>query len=164
MSEAPRKSQFLIYQAENGAIAIDVRFEDETVWLTQQLMADLFQTTKQNIGQHLKNIFEEGELAPESVVKNFFTTAVDRKSYSTNYYNLDTIIPVGYRVKSVWHMQPLIAELFQTTVPNISMHLRNIYEEGELAPDATLKQFLTVRQEGARQTEGLPGAIFGKGN
>ncbi len=75
MSQAPRKSQFLIYQGENGAIKIDVRFEDETVWLTQQLMADLFQTTKQNIGQHLKNIFDEGELASESVVKNFFTTA-----------------------------------------------------------------------------------------
>ena len=78
MSEAPGNSQFLVYQAENGAIKIDVRFEDETVWLTQQLMADLFQTTKQNIGQHLKNIFEEGELAPESAVKKFFTTAADR--------------------------------------------------------------------------------------
>ena len=78
MNEAPRKSQFLVYQAEDGAIKIDVRFEDETVWLTQQLMADLFQTTKQNIGQHLKNIFEVGELAPESVVKKFFTTAADR--------------------------------------------------------------------------------------
>ena len=77
MSEAPRKSQFLVYQAENGAIKIDVRFEDETVWLTQQLMAGLFQTTRQNIGQHQRNIFGEGELAPESVVKNFFTTAAD---------------------------------------------------------------------------------------
>jgi hypothetical protein len=78
MSETPRKSQFLVYQAENGAIKIDVRFEDETVWLTQQLMAELFQTTKQNIGQHLKHIFDEGELAPESVVKDFFATAADR--------------------------------------------------------------------------------------
>ncbi len=100
MSEAPRRSQFLVYQAENGAIKIDVRFEDETVWLTQQLMAELFQTTKQNIGQHLKHIFDEGELAPESAVKKFFTTAADGKSYSTNFYNLDAIISVGYRVKS----------------------------------------------------------------
>jgi len=100
MSNLPQKSQFLIYQAEGGAIKIDVRFENETVWLTQQLMADLFQTTKQNIGQHLKNIFEEGELVQESVVKNFFTTAADGKNYSTNFYNLDVIISVGYRVKS----------------------------------------------------------------
>ncbi len=100
MSEAPRNSQLLVYQAEDGAIKIDVRFDDETVWLTQQLMAELFQTTKQNIGQHLKHIFEEGELAPESAVKKFFTTAADGKSYSTNFYNLDAIISVGYRVKS----------------------------------------------------------------
>jgi len=100
MSDLPQKSQFLIYQAENGAVKIDVRFENETAWLTQQHMADLFQTTKQNIGQHLKRILEEGELVQESVVKNFFTTAADGKNYSTNFYNLDAIISVGYRVKS----------------------------------------------------------------
>ena len=71
------KSQFLVYEAEDGQIKIDVRLEDETVWLTQQLMTDLFQTTKQNIGQHLKNIFLEGELIEDSVVKKFFTTAAD---------------------------------------------------------------------------------------
>jgi hypothetical protein len=91
MSHTPAKSQFLIYQAANGVIKIDVRFEDETVWLTQQLMAELFQTTKQNIGQHLRNIFEEGELAQAEVVKNFFTTAADGKNYSTNFYNDVTI-------------------------------------------------------------------------
>jgi hypothetical protein len=100
MSDLPRKSQFLIYQSENGAIKIDVRFEDETVWLTQQLMAELFQTSKQNIGQHLKNIFEKGELTQEAVVKNFFTTAADGKNYSAKFYDLDAIISVGYRVKS----------------------------------------------------------------
>jgi hypothetical protein len=100
VSDLPQKSQFLIYQAADGAVKIDVRFENETVWLTQQHLADLFQTTKQNIGQHLKNIFEEGELAQASVVKNFFTTAADGKNYSTNFYNLDAIISVGYRVKS----------------------------------------------------------------
>ena|SRR3990172_2039880 len=88
MSSLPRKSQFLIYQAEGGAIKIDVRFEEETVWLTQQLMAELFQTSKQNIGQHLKNILEEGELTQEAVVKNFFTTAADGKNYSAKFYNL----------------------------------------------------------------------------
>jgi len=94
------KGQFLIYEAEDGRVKIDVRLSDETVWLTQQLMADLFQTTKQNIGQHLKNIFSEGELFEDSVVKKFFTTAVDGKKYKTNFYNLDAIISIGYRVKS----------------------------------------------------------------
>ena len=79
------KGQFLVYEAEDGRVKIDVRLEDETVWLTQQLMADLFQTTKQNIGQHLKNIFLEGELFEDSVVKKFFTTAADGKKYKTNF-------------------------------------------------------------------------------
>jgi hypothetical protein len=94
------RGQFLVYEAEDGQVKIDVRLEDETVWLTQQLMADLFQTTKQNIGQHLKNVFSEGELREDSVVKKFFTTAADGKRYRTNFYNLDAIISVGYRVKS----------------------------------------------------------------
>ncbi len=96
----PSKSQFLVYVAEDGRVKIDVRLEDETVWLTQQHMADLFRTTKQNVGQHLKNIFSEGELAENSVVKKFFTTAADGKKYKTNFYNLDAIISVGYRIKS----------------------------------------------------------------
>lgn len=99
-SAGPSKSQFLVYEAEDGQVKIDVRLEEETVWLTQQLMADLFQTTKQNIGQHLKNIFSEGELLEDSVVKKFFTTAADGKKYKTRFYNLDAIISVGYRVKS----------------------------------------------------------------
>jgi len=92
----PPGGQFLVYQAEDGKLKIDVRFEGETVWLTQQHMAELFRTTKQNIGQHLKKIFEEGELAQESVVKNLFTTAADGKRYATHFYNLDAIISVGY--------------------------------------------------------------------
>jgi hypothetical protein len=94
------RSQFLLYEAEDGQVKIDVRLEDETVWLTQQLMADLFQTTKQNVGQHLKNIFSEGELSENSVVKKIFTTAADGKNYETSFYNLDAIISVGYRIKS----------------------------------------------------------------
>ena len=94
------KGQFLVYEAEDGQVKIDVRLEDETVWLTQQLMAELFQTTKQNVGQHLKKIFSEGELSENSVVKKFFTTAADGKKYKTNFYDLDAIISVGYRVKS----------------------------------------------------------------
>jgi len=96
----PGKGQFLVYEAEDGQIKIDVRLEEETVWLSQQLMADLFQTTKQNVGQHLKKIFSEGELSEGAVVKKFFTTAADRKKYKINFYNLDAIISVGYRIKS----------------------------------------------------------------
>ena len=96
----PGKGQLVVYESEDGRIKIDVRLENETVWLTQQLMADLFQTTKQNIGQHLGNIFSDDELTEDSVVKKFFTTARDGKNYKTSFYNLDAIISVGYRVKS----------------------------------------------------------------
>lgn len=97
----PTKGEFLVYQTDDGRVKLEVRLENETVWLTQQLMAELFQTSKQNIGQHLKNIFDEGELEQDSVVKKFFTTAADGKKYETNFYNLDAIISVGYRVKSL---------------------------------------------------------------
>lgn len=79
----PPGGQFLVYQTEDGTLKIDVRFEGETVWLAQQRMADLFLTTKQNIGQHLKSIFEERELAQDSVVKCCFTTAADGKNHAT---------------------------------------------------------------------------------
>ncbi len=108
------KGQFLVYASEDGRSKIEVRLEGETVWLTQQHMAGLFQTTKQNISLHLKNIFDGGELTATSVVKDFLTTAADGKAYRTNYYNLDAIISVGYRVKSavatrfrVWATQKL---------------------------------------------------------
>jgi len=97
------KSQIIIYQTENGETKLDVRFQDETVWLTQKLMAELFQTTSQNITIHLKNIFEEGELEEEATCKDFLQVQkegnrdVKRKQ---KFYNLDAIISVGYRIKS----------------------------------------------------------------
>lgn len=81
-------------------IKIDVRLEDETVWLTQAKLCELFQKSKATISEHIKNVFEEGELIESSVVRNFRTTASDGKNYETNFYNLDIIISVGYRVKS----------------------------------------------------------------
>lgn len=93
-------SELIIYQSDDGGTRIETRLEDETVWLTQAQLAELFGTTKQNIGQHFKRIFEEGELSEDSVVKNFFTTAADGKNYNTAFYSLDAIISVGYRVKS----------------------------------------------------------------
>jgi len=92
--------EILIYEAPNGNIKIDVHLEDETVWLRQSQLCQLFQKTKSTISEHISNIFEEGELNESSVVRNFRTTAEDGKTYDTNYYNLDVIISVGYRVKS----------------------------------------------------------------
>lgn len=94
------KGEVLIYQSQDGNIKVDVQFLDETVWLTQSQLCDLFQKSKATISEHIKNIFLEGELNENSVVRNFRTTASDGKSYAINYYNLDVIISVGYRVKS----------------------------------------------------------------
>jgi hypothetical protein len=94
------KSEIIFYTTDDGKSRIEVRLEEETVWLTQAQMAELFQTTKQNISLHIKNIFDEGELQENSVVKEYLTTASDSKNYKTLYYNLNAIISVGYRVKS----------------------------------------------------------------
>lgn len=95
-----QESSILIYQTEDGQTKIETRLEDETVWLTQAQLCELFQKSKATISEHIKHIFEEGELDEISVVRKFRTTATDGKTYETNYYNLDVIISVGYRVKS----------------------------------------------------------------
>ena len=100
MMEASNNDNMLIYQSEDGKIKIDVRFENETVWLSLDQMAILFGRDKSTISRHIKNIFEEGELQDTSVVANYATTAMDGKTYQVDYYNLDVIISVGYRVKS----------------------------------------------------------------
>ncbi len=92
--------EIVLYQTEDQQTRIQVRLENETVWLTQTQMAELFQTSVPNVSMHIRNIFAEGELRPESVVKEFLTTAADGKNYRTGHYNLDVIISVGYRVKS----------------------------------------------------------------
>ena len=97
----PDKSEILMYKTDDGVTRIDVQIDQETVWLTQSQMMELFQTSKQNISLHIGNVFKEGELLPEAVVKESLTTAADGKKYLTKYYNLDVIISVGYRVKSL---------------------------------------------------------------
>ena len=94
------ENEIILYQPDE-AVKIEVRVEDETVWLTQQQMAMLFETTKQNISLHINNVFKEKELERDSVVKDSLTTASDGKKYHVQYYNLDVIISVGYRVKSL---------------------------------------------------------------
>mgnify|MGYP001208043050 CR=1 FL=1 len=91
---------FLLFESSPGKPRILVRLQDDTVWLSQAQLADLFQTTKQNISLHIRNIFEEGELEEGSVVKEYLTTAADGKSYQVLHYDLDVIISVGYRVRS----------------------------------------------------------------
>ena len=88
----------IIYQSEDGATKINVNLQDETVWLSIDQMSDLFQRDKSTISRHIKNIFIEGELQSNSVVAIFATTASDGKTYKVDYYNLDVIISVGYRV------------------------------------------------------------------
>jgi hypothetical protein len=96
-------SQIIIYQTEDGRTKLEVRLENETVWLTQKMMAELFQTTKQNISLHIQKIYEEKELHPESTVKKYLTVQNEGKrtvERMLEYYNLDMIISVGYRIKS----------------------------------------------------------------
>ncbi|GFM36890.1 virulence RhuM family protein [Desulfovibrio psychrotolerans] len=117
MTNLPQQSQFLIYQAEDGRVKIDVRFEDETVWLTQQMMAELFQTSQQNVSLHINNIYEEGELQPEATHKAYLSVRQEgarQVQRQLGHYNLDMIISVGYRVKShvatrfrIWATQQL---------------------------------------------------------
>ena len=99
MSE--NKTELIIYQTEDGRTKIDVHMENETVWLSLDQMAELFQRDKSTISRHIWNIFDEGELTRDSVVANFATTATDGKTYHVDYYSLDVIISVGYRVKSL---------------------------------------------------------------
>lgn len=97
------KRSFLIYRSENGQVKLDVRLENDTVWLTQSMMAELFQTTQQNISQHILNIYEEGELAPEATYKKFLLVRQEgsrKVKRQVDLYNLDMILSVGYRVKS----------------------------------------------------------------
>lgn len=92
--------EILIYQTDGGQTNIEVKIEDDTVWLTQQQLTELYQCSKSNISEHIKHIFEEGELDKDSVVRKFRTTADDGKTYNVTYYNLDMIISLGYRIKS----------------------------------------------------------------
>ena len=94
-------AEFLVFTSQAGEDSIEVRVADETVWLTQKLMAELFDVTVPTINEHLKNIFSCGEVMQDLVIRKFRITAVDGKQYNTNFYNLDAIISVGYRVNSM---------------------------------------------------------------
>ena len=102
-TEQPPEGQFLLYQTEDGQTRIECRFAGESIWLTQRLMAELFQTSKQNISLHLQNIYEEGELQPEATVKEYLMVQMEGTREVTrrvDYYSLDAVLAVGYRVRS----------------------------------------------------------------
>ena len=94
-------NKVIIYTANDGRTKIDVKLEEETLWLTQAQMCELYQTSKSNVSEHIKHIFEDGELNEDSVVRKFRTTATDGKEYLVSHYNLDMIIALGYRVRSI---------------------------------------------------------------
>jgi hypothetical protein len=99
--ELPQKrSEIILYQTEDNRTRIEVRLENETVWLAQAQMAELFQTSVPNVSMHIRNVLKEGELQADSVVKDFLTTAADGKKYQVAFYNLDMIIAIGYRIRS----------------------------------------------------------------
>jgi len=114
------QSQVLLYQASDGATRLEVRMEDETVWLSQSQMAELFQTTKQNVSLHIQNLFAEGELDRTATVKEYLTVQQEgsrQVSRSVEHYNLDVIISVGYRVKS--HSRHPVSHLGYTAAARI---------------------------------------------
>ena len=125
------EGELILYSTEDGAATIGLRAIDGTVWLTQLEMAELFDTSKQNVSLHINNILSEGELAAESVVKESLTTAADGKAYRTKVYNLDAILAVGYRVRSPRGTQ---FRRWATTV------LREYLVKGFAMDDARLKQ------------------------
>ncbi len=94
------KNNMIIYVSKDGNVKVDVNIQNEDIWMSQDVMANLYDTTKQNISYHLNNIFKEEELIKDSVVKDFLTTASDGKKYNVLHYNLDAIIAVGYRINS----------------------------------------------------------------
>ena len=129
------KNEIIVYQPEGGEFHIEVRVENETVWLTQAQMAELFNSTRNNITLHIKNIFQEHELDANSVCKESLLTANDGKKYKTKIYNLDVIISVGYRVKSIqgtrfrqWALQILKEHLLR----GCSVNQRLISHENRL--------------------------------
>jgi len=134
LSDFQNNTQILIYQTEDGKTRLDVRLEDETVWLSQKMLAELFHTTKQNISLHIQNVFDEGELTPGATVKEYLTVQTEgsrQVSRKVDFYNLDMIISVGYRVKS------LVATRFRQWA---TQRLREYIVKGFVMDDERLKQ------------------------
>jgi len=134
MDSEQAKGEILVYQTDDGRVRLDVRLQDESVWLTQPLMAELFQTTQQNISQHIQNIYEEGELEQEATHKKFLSVREEGKRQvqrNLDFYNLDMIISVGYRVKST------VATRFRISA---TLRLKEYIVKGFTMDDERLKE------------------------
>jgi len=149
---AENKSQIILYQTEDGNTRVDVRLEDETVWLSQNQMVELFQTTKQNISLHIKNIYEDGELDSKATVKEYLTVRNEggrRVQRHVAYYNLDMIIAVGYRVRShrgTRFRQWATERLREYIVKGFAMDDQRLKEEASL-PDKDFEEAVKVIEE-----------------
>ncbi len=144
MPDDQSKGEIVVYQSDDGRIKLEVRLQDETVWLTQQLIAELFQTTVPNVSMHIRNIFEEGELTPEATIKKFLTVRREGNRdvrRELEFYNLDMIISVGYRVKSliatrfrIWATHQLKEYIIKGFVMD-DERLKNPRVKGSAVPD-----------------------------
>lgn len=147
----PPAGEFLLYQTDDGHTRVECRFGNETLWLSQGAMADLFQTSKQNIAKHLKAIFAEGEMVADSVVNQWLTTAADGKSYRVSHYNLEAVLAVGYRVRSVrgtqfrrWATERLGEYLLKGFTMD-DQRLKNPPAAGSIVPDYFAQMLERVR-------------------
>jgi hypothetical protein len=129
------KGELIIYTTEDGHVSLQLRVEDGTAWLSQLELSELFQTSKQNVSLHIKNVLDDGELAEDSVVKEYLTTAVDGKKYRVKYFNLDMILAVGYRVRS-----PRGIQFRQWATSNLREYL--VKEKPKL-PNSSSRKFRT---------------------
>ena len=131
MKSDEKEDSIILYEADDGGLKINVHLDEDTVWLSQQQLAELYRTSKQLISHHIGNILSEGELSKESVVKKYLTTAADGKNYQTNFYNLDMIISLGYRINSK------IATAFRQWA---TLRLKEYIVKGFTLDDERLKQ------------------------
>lgn len=144
--------EFLLYETEDGRTRVDCRFVEDSLWLSQTSMADLFQTTKQNIAKHLKAIFSEGELVQASVVNQWLTTAADGKNYRVAHYNLDAILAVGYRVREIFAM----AADYSPTLPETTRFFRFIQNKLHFAVTGkTAAELIAERADSTQPHMGL---------
>lgn len=140
--------EVLIYQNEDGSSALEVKLEHETVWLTQKQMAELFNKDVRTVNEHIKNIFNDGELVEDAVIRKFRITASDGKNYETAHYNLDVIISVGYRVKSgrgTQFRQWATRVLHEHLVRGFTIHEKRLHEQAEKLAD--LRRTVTLLEK-----------------
>jgi hypothetical protein len=153
-------SQIYIYETPEGTASIDVRLEQESVWLTQAQMVELFEKSKKTISEHISNIFKEAELNKEAVVRKSRTTASDGKNYNVIYYNLDVIISVGYRIKSkrgtqfrIWASNVLKNYLIQGYAINEKRLKEHAYKYSALQQAVKLLENVSLKKKELSQEE-----------